>query len=146
MDSTQLPNGLSENPKPVEISFPLPNALGAKVHLHITNQSHSILVLGTTVDPSMPSSSAAPLGSLVYALPSLRSRSEEPSSTPLYSESGTIDFATRLAKALARKLQKPCYFGWSGHFSAMGRGGDVEEEIITFRYTLYHLTQSVENA
>lgn len=110
----------------------MPNALHTKIHVHITNQSNSLLLLATTTDPSTPSSSPTALGSFVYALPNLRDASEPPSSTPLYSQANTIDFATRLAKALARKAQKPCYVGWSGHFAGMGRGGDVEEEMAAF--------------
>lgn len=139
MASSSLPNGTSSAPKPIEISFALPNALQTKIHLHITNQSHSLLVLATTIDPSMSSSGLAPLGSFVYALPNLRSPSEPPSSTPLYSQPNTIDFATRMAKALARKTQKPCYVGWSGQFTGMGRGGDVEEEMIVFRDMIDHV-------
>jgi len=36
---------------------------------------------------------------------------ELPISTALYSTTSTIDFATRLAKALAKKLRKPAYVG-----------------------------------
>lgn len=54
-------------------------------------------------------------------------------STALYTQPYTIDFATRLAKLLARKTGKPCYVGWSGGFTEMARGGDVEEEMGALR-------------
>jgi len=139
MASNTLPNGNSSAVEPVELAFPLPNALQTKVHLHVTSQSKSILILGTTVDAAMPASSLAPLGSFVCALPDLRNPSEPPVSTALYTQPNTIDFATRLAKALARKTQKPCYVGWSGTFTGMGRGGDVEEEMAAFRTVLENI-------
>lgn len=142
MASSLLPNGTSSAPKPIEILLATPNALQTKMHLHITNQSNSLFVLATTVDSATPSSSPAALGSFVYALPNLRDPSEPPSSTPLYSQANTIDFATRLAKALARKAQKPCYVGWSGQFIGMGRGGDVEEEMAAFTQ-IFHLIETL---
>jgi len=54
-------------------------------------------------------------------------------STALYTQPHTIDFATRLAKLLARKIGNPCYVGWSGGFTGMARGGDVEEEMGALR-------------
>jgi len=133
MASNALPNGTSKATESVELAFPLPNALQTKIHLHVTSQSKSVLVFGTTVDATMPASSLAPLGSFVCAVPDLRSSSEPPVSTALYIQPNTIDFATRLAKALARKAHRPCYVGWSGTFTGMGRGGDVNEEMTAFR-------------
>src|SRR5881394_2882060 len=54
--------------KPVELSFPLPKAHQTNVHLHITIQTHVILIFLTTTtngDTSTPAS----LGSFIYALP-----------------------------------------------------------------------------
>ena len=46
-------------------------------------------------------------------------------STALYSVSSNIDFATRVAKIVARKTGKPTYVGCSVSFA----GATVEEEI-----------------
>jgi|SRR5579871_3125708 len=131
MTSNRLPNGIFSTSiaKPVQVSFPLSNSIQTKVHIHITSQSSSLLVFATTADSSSPSFTLASLGSFVYALPNLRNTSEPPMSTALYTQPHTIDFATRLAKLLARKMGKPCYVGWSGGFAEMARGGDVEEEM-----------------
>lgn len=118
---------------PIQVSFPLSNSIQTKIHLHITSESSSLLICATTVDSSSPSSALAPLGSFVYALPNLRNPTEPPISTALYTQPHTIDFATRLAKLLAKKTGKPCYVGWSGGFGGMGRGGDVEEEMGALR-------------
>lgn len=44
-----------------------------------------------------------------------------------------MDFTTRLAKILARKLGKPVYVGNSTSFASAGMGGTVEEEMEGFR-------------
>jgi hypothetical protein len=44
-----------------------------------------------------------------------------------------VDFATRLAKVLARKTAKPVYVGNSISFASAGMGGTVEEEMEGFR-------------
>jgi hypothetical protein len=54
-------------------------------------------------------------------------------STPLFTQSNTLDFATRLAKLLAKKLDKPVYVGNSISFASTGMGGTVEEEMEGFR-------------
>jgi len=54
-------------------------------------------------------------------------------STPLYTHSGNLDFTTRLAKLLARKVGKPVYVGNSISFASTGMGGTVEEEMEGFR-------------
>lgn len=54
-------------------------------------------------------------------------------STPLYTHSGTLDFTTRLAKVLARKIGKPVYVGNSISFASAGMGGTVEEEMEGFK-------------
>jgi hypothetical protein len=51
----------------------------------------------------------------------------------LFTPPGTIDFTTRLAKLLARKLKKPVYVGNSMSFSSAGMGGTVEEEMEGFK-------------
>jgi hypothetical protein len=56
-----------------------------------------------------------------------------PLSTPLYVQTQSLDFATRLAKAVARRSGKPTYVGSSMTFTSAGRGGDVGEEMEGFR-------------
>jgi hypothetical protein len=45
----------------------------------------------------------------------------------------SLDFATRLAKAVARRSGKPTYVGSSMTFASAGMGGDVGEEMEGFR-------------
>ena len=49
----------------------------------------------------------------------------QPLSTPLTRVSSSIDFATRIAKILARRTGKPAYVGSSATFA----GATVEEEV-----------------
>lgn len=58
-----------------------------------------------------------------------RFKPTEPLSTPLYTIPGSIDFATRVAKILARRTQKPAYVGCSAAFG----GGGIEEEMAGVR-------------
>jgi hypothetical protein len=51
----------------VELSFPLPKAPETRIHLQLTIQTTSILLFLTTV-MNGDTSTAAPLGSFVYAL------------------------------------------------------------------------------
>jgi hypothetical protein len=54
-------------------------------------------------------------------------------STPLYTYESSVEFTTRLAKLLARKIGKPIYVGNSISFASAGMGGTVEEEMEGFR-------------
>jgi hypothetical protein len=54
--------------RPIELSFPLPKAPETRIHLQLTIQTTSILLFLTTV-LNGDTSTAAPLGSFVYALP-----------------------------------------------------------------------------
>lgn len=58
----------------------------------------------------------------------------------------TLDFATRMAKLLAKKMGVPCYVGNSMSFAGMGRGGDVEEEMEGFRLVVKVVMGEVEKA
>ena len=102
----------------------------------------STLVFITTTDPSTTSSLSA-LGSFVYSIPNVKQFPPKPPhftatnlrlqrfqpiealSTPLYVVSGSIDFATRVAKILARRTGKPAYVGSSAVFGNYG----IEEEM-----------------
>ncbi|EOA85437.1 uncharacterized protein SETTUDRAFT_49170, partial [Exserohilum turcica Et28A] len=135
---------------PIEVSFPLPKAPATNIHLQLTNNGPNLVVFLTTASPESASASA-PLGSFVYAMPNVRvfsvlsyaycsvvgiSKKATPAdtlSTPLYTHGATLDFTTRLAKVLARKLGKPVYVGNSMSFASAGMGGTVEEEMEGFR-------------
>ncbi len=54
-------------------------------------------------------------------------------STPLYAQESTVDFTSRLARLLAKKLQLPVYVGNSISFAGAGMGGSVEEEMAGFK-------------
>lgn len=62
-----------------------------------------------------------------------RTNPSDPLSTPLFTPQGTLDFTTRLAKVLTRRLKKPVYVGNSMSFATAGMGGTVEEEMEGFR-------------
>ena len=54
-----------------------------------------------------------------------RFQPSEPLSTPLYSIPGSIDFATRVAKIIAKRTGKPAYVSSSVVFGSFG----IEEEM-----------------
>ena len=56
---------------PIQLSFTLPTSPDTKVLLHLTNHAHSLILFVTTTSSVHPST-AASLGSLVYALPNVR--------------------------------------------------------------------------
>lgn len=72
------------------------------------------------------------------------SPSSPPLSTPLYTQGGTLDFATRLAKLLAKKVGKPVYVGNSISFAGAGMGGTVEEEMEGFRRCVEVVTAALQ--
>ena len=57
-----------------------------------------------------------------------------------------MDFATRLAKVLARKVGKPVYVGNSVSFASAGMGGTVEEEMEGFRRCVEVVVALLERA
>lgn len=57
--------------KPIDVAFPLPRAMGTNIHLQLTNNRTALLIFLTTTTPE--STSAAPLGSFVYAMPNVSS-------------------------------------------------------------------------
>lgn len=54
-------------------------------------------------------------------------------STVLYSMPSSVDFTTRIAKVLVRRLQRLCYVGSSVNLSSAMGSGSVEEEMEAFR-------------
>jgi len=115
----------------IQLSFPLPKAPETSIHLHLTiNQTSLLLFLTTTMNGN--TSTAASLGSFVYALPD-RINVGQTLSTPLHTHESSVEFATRLSKLLARRTGKPVYVGNSISFASAGMGGTVEEEMEGFK-------------
>ncbi|KAI9820502.1 MAG: hypothetical protein M1832_003693, partial [Thelocarpon impressellum] len=48
--------------------------------------------------------------------------------TPLYTRESSVDFATRVARALARRTGAPVYVGAAVSFADAGRGRDGDGE------------------
>jgi hypothetical protein len=142
--ASNLQNGVPAPPKSIQLSFPLPHAPAVKISLQLTLASHHILLFLTTSSTDSPSS-ACSLGSFVYALPN-RLNPSQPLSTPLYNQASTLDFATRMAKLLAKKTGVPTYVGNSMSFAGAGRGGDVEEEMEGFRMVVKVVLGEVEKS
>ncbi|KAI1824619.1 hypothetical protein F4861DRAFT_246416 [Xylaria intraflava] len=113
--------------EPIEISFPLPRGMDTKIHMRLTIQSKAILMFVTTV-AAEDSDTPAAMGSFVYALPDKYNPSQ-PLATTIYSAEASLEFATRLAKILAKKANMPVYVGNSISLANMGLGGTVEEEM-----------------
>ncbi|KAI1117258.1 hypothetical protein F5Y14DRAFT_376637 [Nemania sp. NC0429] len=116
---------------PIQVSFPLPRGMDTKIHMRLTIQSKAILLFITTVaaeDLDKP----APMGSFVYAIPD-RYNPSQPLSTTIYSAEATLEFTTRLARILAKKINMPVYVGNSISFASTGLGGTMEEEMAAFK-------------
>ncbi|MCJ1456885.1 hypothetical protein MMC28_007251 [Mycoblastus sanguinarius] len=120
-------NTISPTIHPQQRSVPLPLSPHTTLHLQITPLATTTMVFLTTTDPST-SSSLSSMGSFVYSMPN-RFNPSEPLCTPLYAMPSSVDFATRVAKILARKTGKPTYVGCSAVFG----GGQIEEEMAGVR-------------
>ena len=55
--------------KPIELSFPLPKAPHTMLHTHLTFLATSTMLFLTTAAVGEATSSVAPMGSFVYAMP-----------------------------------------------------------------------------
>ncbi|KAI4207703.1 MAG: hypothetical protein LQ348_000497 [Seirophora lacunosa] len=108
---------------PTHLAVPLPFSPHTTLHLQITRLETSTLIFLSSTDPSSSGSQSA-LGSFVYAMPN-RYQPSDPLCTALYSLPGSIDFATRVAKILARRTGKPVHVGCSVAFG----NPTVEEEV-----------------
>ncbi|KAJ5578662.1 uncharacterized protein N7459_007626 [Penicillium hispanicum] len=117
---------VSPNLKPQEISFSLPKASHTTAHIHLTLLEHCATVLLSTSTPGDSAGSFKPLGSFVYAMPD-RTSSNSTLSTILYTTQSTIEYTTRVAKILARRIRLPVYVGCSIDPNALGL--TVEEEM-----------------
>ncbi|MCJ1358994.1 MAG: hypothetical protein MMC33_008994 [Icmadophila ericetorum] len=126
--ASEIPDQLSSpappSLHPKHIAIPLRLTPHTTLHIQLTQLETSNLIFLTTTDPSNSNALSA-LGSFVYAMPN-RLNPSESISTPLHSVPHSIDFATRVAKILARKTGKPTYVGCSVN---LGIGVMVEEEI-----------------
>lgn len=129
--------------KPLELSFPLPKNPHSILQAHLTFLETSIMLFLTT-NMIGESSTLAPMGSFVYALHNVchshdfkkrppatlltvaqRLDEKDVLSTALYESGSSIDYATRVAKILARRTKMPVYVGCSMNFA----GTTVEEEM-----------------
>ena len=123
MEPSTLPSTFPQN-----LSFPVPSHPHLLFLAHLTflssSTSTTTTILHLTTNPLSSPSTLSPLGSFVYALPDRLSTSNT-ISTPLTTSQNTIEYATRLAKILARKLNGPVYVGCSIEVEGM----TVEEEM-----------------
>ncbi|KAJ2968809.1 hypothetical protein NUW58_g10137 [Xylaria curta] len=112
--------------------------MDTKIHMRLTIQSKVILLFVTTITAD-DSEKTASMGSFVYAIPDVltfdlkRYNPNQPLSTTLYAAEATVEFATRLAKILAKKTKMPVYVGNSISLASTGLGGTMEEEIEAFK-------------
>ena len=67
-------------------------------------------------------------------------------STALFTYESSVEFTTRLAKLLARRINMPVYVGNSMSFASAGMGGTVEEEIEGFKKVAAVVMGEVEKA
>ena len=67
-------------------------------------------------------------------------------STPLYTYESSVEFTTRLAKLLARKVGRPIYVGNSISFASAGMGGTVEEEMEGFKKVVEVVMEEVQKS
>ncbi|RMZ92109.1 hypothetical protein DV736_g672, partial [Chaetothyriales sp. CBS 134916] len=109
--------------KPIELSFPVPKHPHLRCHASLSFLNKCAMIYLTTSDLDMPTPQA-PLGSFVYAMPD-RIDATNVISTALSSSVTNIDYATRLAKILARRFNEPVYVGCSMDLA----GVTVEEEM-----------------
>ncbi|GAB7360017.1 hypothetical protein MBLNU230_g7542t1 [Neophaeotheca triangularis] len=129
--AAEATNGTPIGIKPIERSITLASDPGTRIHLRLTILAATVTLFLTSaaLDAGQAGSS---MGSLVYAMPD-RYNPNQPISTALYTVPSSLDFATRMAKLLARKTKKPCYVSSSINLSGSVQGGTVEEEMEAFR-------------
>ncbi|KAL1953026.1 hypothetical protein VTO42DRAFT_3754 [Malbranchea cinnamomea] len=123
MSSEAHPSACTPSLAPIEISFLMPKSIFTNVHIHLTFLATSAVVFLTTTAVGESVGTVRPMGSFVYGMPD-RTNPANTLCTVLYSVPSTIDYATRMARILARRMQMPVYVGCSVDFS----GSTVEEE------------------
>ncbi|EFZ00693.1 hypothetical protein X797_002998 [Metarhizium robertsii] len=117
--------------EPLNFSLPLPHSLDTRIYVRLSTQAKAI-VLSLTTATQDELAAPKPMGSFVYALPN-RFDDKQPLSTTLFPSEPSVEFTTRLAKLLARRVQLPVYVTNSMSFANTGMGGAVEEEMEAFR-------------
>ncbi|KAK4679377.1 hypothetical protein QC764_203600 [Podospora pseudoanserina] len=119
--------------KTASFSLPLPHSLDNRIYVRLSLKSKALVVFLTTAT-SEEAGQATPLGSFVYALPD-RYNPSQPLSTALCTVEPTLEFTTRMARLLVRKMrnERPVYVGNSISFASTGLGGVVEEEMEGFK-------------
>ncbi|EIT79922.1 hypothetical protein F9C07_1079386 [Aspergillus flavus] len=116
--------------KPQELSFPLPKALHTTAHIHLTFLDTCTTVFLATSTPGDSAGSVKPMGSFVYAMPD-RTNPRDTISTTLYNLPGSVEYTTRIAKVLARRMMVPVYVGCSIDPTALGLLVEEEMEGLT---------------
>ncbi|KAL4940377.1 hypothetical protein BDV06DRAFT_20807 [Aspergillus oleicola] len=113
-----------------ELSFPLPKALHTTAHIHLTVLDTCTMIFLATSTPGDSSGSVKPMGSFIYAMPD-RTSPRSTISTTLYTAASTEEYATRIAKILARRMGVPVYLGCSIDPVALGLLPEEEMEGLT---------------
>ncbi|KAJ5099903.1 hypothetical protein N7532_006904 [Penicillium argentinense] len=112
--------------KPQQLSFPLPKALHTTGHIHLSFLGHCVMVFLATSTPGDSAGSVKSLGSFVYAMPD-RTSSKSTIATTIYTSPSSIEYTTRVAKIITRRIGMPIYVGCSIDTNALGL--QVEEEM-----------------
>lgn len=71
---------------------------------------------------------------------------KQPLSTTLFPSESTVEFTTRLAKLLARRVQLPVYVTNSMSFANAGMGGTIDEEMEAFKNIAEVTTECLRTA
>ncbi|KJK62834.1 hypothetical protein P875_00034307 [Aspergillus parasiticus SU-1] len=127
---TPIPPQVENVAKPQELSFPLPKALHTTAHIHLTLLDTCTTVFLATSTPGDSAGSVKPMGSFVYAMPD-RTNPRDTISTTLYNLPGSVEYTTRIAKILARRMRVPVYVGCSIDPTALGLLVEEEMEGLT---------------
>ncbi|KAL1978105.1 hypothetical protein VTN31DRAFT_964 [Thermomyces dupontii] len=121
---------VSPSLQPMELSFPLPKTPHTTLHIHLTFLATSTLVFLSTTAPGDTVQGGGPLksmGSFVYSMPD-RTNPASAITTTLFSSPGSIDYATRTSKVLARRTGLPVYVGCNLNPAALGSTAEEEME------------------
>lgn len=71
---------------------------------------------------------------------------KQPLATTIFPHEPTLEFTTRMAKLLARKLHLPVYVTNSISFVNAGMGGTVEEEMEAFKHIVHVVVPKIRDA
>ncbi|OXV05578.1 hypothetical protein Egran_06654 [Elaphomyces granulatus] len=133
MDPVPSAENIQPSLEPLEISLPLPKSPHTTLHIHLTFLATSVMVFICTTVPGDSGAGEGgalnSMGSFVYAMPD-RTNSRATISTTLQTSPASIDYTTRTAKILSRRMNAPVYVGCS--IDTMAMGSTVEEEMEGF--------------